>query len=186
MKISKCRLPATKASTTANAKRTVKKPKPKKGYVSAQNGVGYSSGQDPYGSFYEVDMDGAYGEMLVDTDGELEDFSGAMPMPGFFGQYVPPTFVARDHKVKSREEKTKCEDKVLVDTLKLLATFLPGPGSPTGPMEEIRIYRLSFLFDKIAELLRNDSIIDITQRKDLYTEVLIFVQVRLWGSLELK
>ena len=130
-------------------------------------------------------MDSAYGEMLVDTDGELEDFSGAVPMPGFFGQYVPPTFVARDHKVKSREEKSKSEDKLLVDTLKLLAPFFPGPGAPTGPMEEIRIYRLSFLIDRIAELLRNDSIIDITQRKDLYTEVLIFVQVSLESILRL-
>ncbi|KAE9366105.1 hypothetical protein N431DRAFT_472666 [Stipitochalara longipes BDJ] len=172
----KAELPATKVSTTASPKRPVKKPKPKKGYVPAQNGVGYSSGHDPYGSYYELDMDGAYGDMLIDEDGEFEDFSGTMPMPGFFGQYVAPTYVARDHKVKSREEKTKSEDKLLINTLKLLTTFFPGPGSPSGPTEEIRIYRLSFLFDKIAELLRNDSIIDIAQRKDLYTEVLSFVQ----------
>lgn len=146
--------------------------------MSAQNGVGYSSGGDPYGSYYELDVDEAYGDMLVDDVGEFEDFSSAMPMPGFYGQYVSaPAYTARDHKVKSKEEKSKSQDKLLINTLKLLVTFLPGPGSPSGPIEEIRFYRLSFLFDKIAELLRNDSIIDITQRKELYTEVFAFVQV---------
>jgi hypothetical protein len=168
----------------------VKKPKPKKGYVPAQNGVGYSSGHDLYESYYEVDIDAAYEDMLAAGE-DMEDFSGAMPMPmpGFFGQHqhVLPAYITRtDHKVKSREEKAKSEDDLLIRTLKLLITFFPGPDSPSGPTEEIRIYRLSFLFDKIAELLRNDSIIDITQRKDLYTEVLTFVQVSLHVSLELE
>jgi hypothetical protein len=110
-----------------------------------------------------------------------DDFSPTAippPMPGFHGHYIgPPTYVVRAPSIKSTEEKTKSQDQLLINTLKLLSTFLPGHGSPSGPVEEMRLYRLSFLFDKIAELLRNDSIIDITQRKELYSEVLKFVQV---------
>jgi len=169
-----------------NAKRGVKKPKPKKGYVSVQTGVGYSSGGDPYGAYYELDIDTEYGDMLVDDPSDFEDFSSAMPMPGSLSygqQYLanPPYLLGppqvRGHTVKSRKEKTKTQDQLLINTLKLLTTFLPSPHSPTGPVEEIRLYRLSFLFDRIAELLRNDSVIDITQRKELYTEVFTFVQV---------
>lgn len=98
-------------------------------------------------------------------------------MPAYYGQYVAPSYMSREQNVKVKEEKTKSQDQLLINTLKLLITFLPGVGSPSGPIEEIRLYRLSFLFDKIAELLRNDSIIDITQRKELYTEVFNFVQV---------
>jgi baculoviral IAP repeat-containing protein 6 len=101
-----------------------------------------------------------------------------MPMPGFHGHYIgPPTYVVRAPSIKCTEEKTKSQDELLINTLKLLTTFLPGPDSPSGPIEEIRLYRLSFLFDRIAELLRNDSIIDITQRKKLYSEVFTFVEV---------
>jgi hypothetical protein len=108
-----------------------------------------------------------------------------MQMPGFYSQYIAPSYMARDLKVKSLEEKTKKLDQVLINTLKLLVTFFPGPGSPSSANEEIRIYRLSFLFDKIAELLRNDSVIDITQRKDLYTQVFTFVQVSPRYNMEL-
>jgi hypothetical protein len=100
-----------------------------------------------------------------------------MPIPGYYGQYMAPTYVVRDQRTKVREEKTKSQDKLLIDTLKLLAAFFPGSSSPDGPLEEIRLYRLSFLFDRIAALLRNDAIIDITLRKELYAEVLTFVQV---------
>lgn len=128
--------------------------------------------------------------MLVDEASDFDDFSSTampmpMPMPAYYGQYVAPSYMSREQNVKVKEEKTKSQDQLLISTLKLLITFLPGVGSPSGPIEEIRLYRLSFLFDKITELLRNDSIIDITQRKDLYTEVFNFVQVspvHLWSS----
>jgi hypothetical protein len=34
--------------------------------------------------------------------------------------------------------------------------------------------RLSCLFDRITELIRNDSITDITERSELFTEVVVF------------
>lgn len=36
--------------------------------------------------------------------------------------------------------------------------------------------RLSSLFDRITELIRNDSITDITERGELFTEVIEFAQ----------
>lgn len=36
--------------------------------------------------------------------------------------------------------------------------------------------RLSSLFDRITELIRNDSITDITERGELFTEVIAFAQ----------
>jgi hypothetical protein len=174
-------LPSKSTSTPACTRRGVKKPKPKKPALSTQSGVGYNSGSNGYDAYYEA-FDTDFGDMLVDEASDFDDFSSTampmpMPMPAFYGQYVPPSYMAREQNVKVKEEKTKSQDQLLIDTLKLLITFLPGVGSPSGPIEEIRLYRLSFLFDKIAELLRNDSIIDITQRKDLYTEVFNFVQV---------
>lgn len=152
---------------------------PKKPALSTQSGVGYNSGSNGYDAYYEA-FDTDFGDMLVDEASDFDDFSNTampMPMPAYYGQYVAPSYMVREQNFKAKEEKTKSQDHLLINTLKLLITFLPGVGSPSGPIEEIRLYRLSFLFDKIAELLRNDSIIDITQRKDLYTEVFKFVQV---------
>lgn len=108
---------------------------------------------------------------------DITGFSSGMPIPGYYGQYMAPTYIVRDQKAKVREEKTKSQDKLLIDTMKLLVAFFPGSGLPDGPLEEIRLYRLSFLFDRIAELFRNDAIIDITLRKELYTQVFTFVEV---------
>jgi hypothetical protein len=174
------------ASTAPNPKRGAKKSKPKKPSLSTQSGVGYNSGNNGYEAYYEA-FDTDFGDMLVEDTNDFDDFSStAMPMPGYYGQYVVPSYISRDQKVKSLEEKTKTQDLLLINTLKLLITFLPGPGSPAAPIEEIRLYRLTFLIDRIAELLRNDSIIDITQRKDLYTEVFKFVQVSPEINMELK
>jgi hypothetical protein len=117
-------------------------------------------------------------DLDMDMDLEaLEGFPSSVPVPLYYGQYIAPTHIARDQKAKSREEKIKSHDKLLVNTLKLLVAFFPSTDSPSGPLEEGRLYRLSFLFDRVAELLRNDSIIDITLRKELYTQVFMFVQV---------
>lgn len=42
--------------------------------------------------------------------------------------------------------------------------------------EELAMFRISTLFDHITELIRNDSITDITERSELFMEVITFAQ----------
>jgi baculoviral IAP repeat-containing protein 6 len=51
--------------------------------------------------------------------------------------------------------------------IQLLTPFLPSLA--TDATEEYHMLRLSFLIDRITDLIRNDSISDITDRIDLYS-----------------
>jgi hypothetical protein len=56
----------------------------------------------------------------------------------------------------------------------LLTSFLPTPSAEAT--EELHMLRLSCLFDRVTELIRNDSMTDITERSELFTEVITFAQ----------
>jgi hypothetical protein len=58
--------------------------------------------------------------------------------------------------------------------LKIIAGLLPSAES--SPLEERSLFRLSLLFDRLTELVRNDSIIDLVERRDLYMVVVDFMK----------
>lgn len=63
----------------------------------------------------------------------------------------------------------------MVETLQLLGQCLPHVSSPA--ISESNLFRLSMLFDRITDLIRNDSIADVTERVALYMEVIAFVRL---------
>jgi hypothetical protein len=69
------------------------------------------------------------------------------------------------------------EDKFKIDVLKMLPPFLPSSISkPPQPAPELfAMFRLSLLIDCTAALLRNDSVTDMTKRKDLYHALFAFL-----------
>lgn len=69
------------------------------------------------------------------------------------------------------------EDKFKTDVLKILPPFLLSSSSkPAQPAPELfAMFRLSLLIDCTAELLRNDSVTDMTKRKDLYYALFTFL-----------
>lgn len=64
---------------------------------------------------------------------------------------------------------------MMIQTLQLLGACLPDASSPA--YAEMNLFRLSFLFDRITDLIRNDSISDVTERSSLYMEVIAFVKL---------
>ncbi len=63
----------------------------------------------------------------------------------------------------------------MVETLKLLSACLQESDTIYWPYE-LNMLRLSTLLDSVTTLIRNDSIMDITGRHDLYFEIATFVQ----------
>jgi hypothetical protein len=68
------------------------------------------------------------------------------------------------------------DDQPIRDILKILPLFLPSPKSKPAPAL-VAMLRLSFLLDRLATLIANDSITNMTQRKDLYHAVYAFLTV---------
>jgi hypothetical protein len=66
------------------------------------------------------------------------------------------------------------DDKPMTDILKILPPFLPSSSSKPAP-ELFAMFRLSLLIDRLAELIRNDSVTDMTKRKDLYHAAFAFL-----------
>jgi hypothetical protein len=75
----------------------------------------------------------------------------------------------------AEEDEKIGKDVFMIQTLQLLGPSLPDISSPATV--EKTLFRLSFLFDSIAELIRNDSISDVMERADLYMEVITFVKL---------
>lgn len=67
-------------------------------------------------------------------------------------------------------------DGFVTTTLKALQKMIPGPEHNNLPPELLGMLHLSKLIDKVAELLRNDSLEDITSRKEIYKAALQFVK----------
>ncbi|KAL5317694.1 hypothetical protein ACEPPN_014792 [Leptodophora sp. 'Broadleaf-Isolate-01'] len=65
------------------------------------------------------------------------------------------------------------QDRLLADTVKILGACLPPMDSDTTI--ELDMFRLGILFDKIIQLIRNDSIVDITDRLDVYQAIAGFI-----------
>lgn len=71
-------------------------------------------------------------------------------------------------------------DKYMAQLLQLLTAFLPITDSKRTfdrqpPAELFSLFRVSLLFGMTTELMRNDSIADMTKRNQLYRAVLTFI-----------
>ncbi|KAF4624608.1 hypothetical protein G7Y89_g13561 [Cudoniella acicularis] len=78
------------------------------------------------------------------------------------------------------QQQDDITDGLMMRLLQLLSAFLPSPGRDSNfdrrpPPTFFAPFRLSFLFDILTTLLRNDSIADMTKRNGLYYAVLDFV-----------
>jgi len=86
------------------------------------------------------------------------------------------------------------KDRIIADVLAVLIELLPAPGLSSSswntdpPPLLLEVLRASAILDKVAELLRNDSIDNVTKRHYLYCRVLSFVRVvaqhpKLWAII---
>ncbi|EKD13995.1 uncharacterized protein L3040_008001 [Drepanopeziza brunnea f. sp. 'multigermtubi'] len=142
-----------KAAKNAKSRKSAKKAlgHGKKALVA---GVGYGmdSGMNGFGNFeYDTDEEGY----------EVEYFPHHRPL-------------RRDNKEDEREEEQMEKDILMSDTVKLLIACLPDFSSDASA--ELNMFRLSTLFDKLTEMIRNDSIVDITERFDVYNSITAFIE----------
>ncbi|PVH88654.1 hypothetical protein DL98DRAFT_648013 [Cadophora sp. DSE1049] len=131
------------------------KPKPKAKAKATVPGVGYGTdigGIDGW-SDEEMFMHGHMGHMM------------------FTGHPAAVSFLAdRDEDILDENDS---QDYLLADTVKILGTCLPPVDSDTTI--ELDMFRLGTLFDKIIQLIRNDSIVDITERLEVYQATAGFI-----------
>jgi hypothetical protein len=83
-------------------------------------------------------------------------------------------YSALDLSVQQQAGNDGKQDKSMTDILKILPPFLPSSSSKPAP-ELFAMFRLSLLIDRLAELIRNDSVTDMTKRKDLYYATFAFL-----------
>ena len=73
-------------------------------------------------------------------------------------------------------------DDLIIETLQLLKGFLPVDSDKRGIFMATALFRMSMLLDRVAVLLRNDSIVDWTERRRLYFALLDFIKGLLQDS----
>lgn len=116
-----------------------------------RKGIGYGGREteyyDPYGQFR---FGGGMGGM-------------GPPMAG--GLTAPLDFQASETKT----------DGLLGTILELISEMVPGRANRNLPPELHGMLQLGLLVDKVAELMRNDSLDDVTARADVYGSALRFV-----------
>ena len=83
---------------------------------------------------------------------------------------LQPFHTEREEDILHENDSQDC---LLADTVKLLSTCLPPVDSDTTI--ELDLFRLGILFDKIIQLVRNDSIVDITERLEVYQATAGFI-----------
>lgn len=83
-------------------------------------------------------------------------------------------YVALGLSVPQHVGNDEMQDKVNTDVLQMLLPFLPSSNSKPVP-ELVALFRLSLLIDCAAVLMRNDSITDMTKRKNLYHALFAFL-----------
>lgn len=139
-----------------------KKKPPVKGKGSAVAGIGYASGYDSVAY-------GGWGGVMVDEIDDI-DFHNEEAMFAYqYSTILPRNLVPPD------EEEKKEKDALMTETLRLMGPCLPDASSLA--VVESNLFRLGMLFDHITDLIRNDSISDVTERAELYMEVIEFVKM---------
>ncbi|CAO2657500.1 Nn.00g036260.m01.CDS01 [Neocucurbitaria sp. VM-36] len=133
--------------------------------VSSGGGVGYSSWSDRGGDFFDGGFGGGdpYGQM------QKKDAPG----------------IAQKAKAESAEKKS---DRFDTTIFSILATLCPSPGNDSNdevplssfdvrpPKAVVSMLVNSKILNKAAELLRNDSLDNATQRTDLYMALIAFLK----------
>ncbi len=119
------------------------KPQPKHSQpgASGSSGIGYTSNGDGYWNAYDA----------------WNGYSSAASSQALMNA--------------SKDQDEESPDVLMTTILKLLIVFLPDAAeesaAPSRAPEIRSLLRLSFLFDRVAALVRNDSITDMVERRDL-------------------
>ncbi|GAA5879634.1 hypothetical protein JCM1840_000594 [Sporobolomyces johnsonii] len=145
---------------------------PYHGYASgagASNGTGYAF-EDDYDSLDEEG--GMYSDM---DDGDPEGFAYHLAHCAAAAPAAPPKKVENQHEM--------AQDKLYLSALKILAPLLPQPDSPAATMYDFvphstlpALLSVSTLPDLLANLLRNDSVLEWQRRSDVYFAMLEVLQ----------
>lgn len=106
--------------------------------------------------------------------GHFAEANGIGYAGGWEAYYDPHHAPVASSFVNSEEE---CPDEVTTLTLKILTASIPTPDSNDILLDPlICLFRYSLLFDRLAGLVRNDSIADLVERRELYTTVFAFLE----------
>ncbi len=78
---------------------------------------------------------------------------------------------------RQQDEQT---DKIMTQILQILTAYVPASKGTSNfdrkpPSEIYALCRLSLLIDRLGGLIRNDSIVDMTKREELYRAILAFL-----------
>jgi len=142
--------------------------KPEKSKAKKKNekkksmGVGYAGGYGPTPD----DLEEMYEEY------EDEDFFDEL------GNFRPPARPVQ-HTSESMSELTeKLSDTNITKIIRKLIPVLPkasGDFDPDTALPELILFRLSIFFDRVASLVRNDSISNMVERSELYYVIFEFL-----------
>lgn len=106
--------------------------------------------------------------------GAMAEANGIGYAGGWEAYYDPHHTPAASPLVNPEEE---CPDDITTLTLKILTASIPSEGISDTILDELTcLFRYSLLFDRLAGLIRNDSIADLVERKDLYGSVFSFLE----------
>ncbi|EFE31505.1 uncharacterized protein ARB_01653 [Trichophyton benhamiae CBS 112371] len=98
------------------------------------------------------------------ADGSMGRYS---PFTDFFhdGSGFQPLYSNRPLRFHGSDEK---EDEFVAKVFDFVGQMIPGSMSKNLPSELHAMLQLGLLLDKVADLLRNDSLDDVTKRSDVY------------------
>ncbi|KAE9964581.1 hypothetical protein BLS_008218 [Venturia inaequalis] len=153
------------SKSTSSPRRANSDPPKSRRAIRPYNGTGYGGGPESYADFYDEN-----------DDIHLDDFPH---------NYLPPKVLAlaRRGRAAARpvaKPKDNTEDLLLTQVYSALTQLLPSlKGHPFDlePPEVLAIMlKRSPVLEKAAELLRNDSLDDMTNRFKLYEALLGFVE----------
>ncbi|KAK2829910.1 hypothetical protein FQN49_007134 [Arthroderma sp. PD_2] len=99
----------------------------------------------------------------------------------FDGSGPPPASLDRPLRFQGADKKT---DEFVGKIFDFVSVMIPGPANKNLPPELHGMLQLGLLLDKVAELLRNDSLDDVTRREHVYKNVFNLV-VKLGSHPEL-
>ena len=106
--------------------------------------------------------------------GTMTEANGIGYAGGWEAYYDPHHTPAASPFVNPEEE---CPDDITTLTLKILTACIPNrDDSDTLQAELLCLFRYSLFFDRLAGLIRNDSIADLVERRELYTAVFAFLE----------